>query len=85
MKRAFYAVIAGAMLLSVSSLAAQAAGKTIAVSWKTFQEERWKTDEAAIKAAGEAAGNKYISTDAQGSAPCDDTPFTVIFISLTAA
>jgi D-xylose transport system substrate-binding protein len=68
MKRAFYAVIAGAMLLSVSSLAAQAAGKTIAVSWKTFQEERWKTDEAAIKAAVEAAGNKYVSTDAQGSA-----------------
>jgi len=28
---------------------AHAAGKTIAVSWKTFQEERWKTDEAAIK------------------------------------
>jgi D-xylose transport system substrate-binding protein len=42
--------------------------KTIAVSWKTFQEERWKTDEAAIKAAVEAAGNTYISTDAQGSA-----------------
>ena len=42
--------------------------KTIAVSWKTFQEERWKTDEAAIKAVVEAAGDKYISTDAQGSA-----------------
>ena len=38
------------------------------MSWKTFQEERWKTDEAAIKAVVEAAGDKYISTDAQGSA-----------------
>jgi len=55
-------------MLGASSLSANAAGKTIAVSWKTFQEERWKTDEAAIKAAVEAAGNKYISTDAQGSA-----------------
>lgn len=45
-----------------------AAAKTIAVSWKTFQEERWKTDEKAIKAVVEAAGHKYISTDAQGSA-----------------
>ncbi len=47
---------------------AQAKGKTIAVSWKTFQEERWKTDEAAIKAVVEAAGDTYLSTDAQGSA-----------------
>jgi D-xylose transport system substrate-binding protein len=41
---------------------------TVAVSWKTFQEERWKTDEAAIKAVVEAAGHSYVSTDAQGSA-----------------
>ena len=47
---------------------ANAAGKTIAVSWKTFQEERWKGDEATIKAVVEAAGDKYISADAQGSA-----------------
>ena len=50
------------------SAVAEAKDKTIAVSWKTFQEERWKTDEAAIKAVVEAAGDKYISTDAQGSA-----------------
>jgi len=52
----------------VAATGAQAKDKTIAVSWKTFQEERWKTDEAAIKAVVEAAGDKYISTDAQGSA-----------------
>ncbi len=55
-------------MLGMSSMSALAAGKTIAVSWKTFQEERWKTDEAAIKAAVEAAGNTYVSTDAQTSA-----------------
>jgi D-xylose transport system substrate-binding protein len=68
MKRNILTLMAGALMLGMSSMSAMAAGKTIAVSWKTFQEERWKTDEAAIKAVVEAAGNKYISTDAQGSA-----------------
>jgi D-xylose transport system substrate-binding protein len=68
MKRTILTAVAGALLLGVSALPTLAAGKTIAVSWKTFQEERWKTDEAAIKAAVEGAGNTYISTDAQGSA-----------------
>ncbi|MFN8829664.1 MAG: substrate-binding domain-containing protein [Labrys sp. (in: a-proteobacteria)] len=68
MKRAILAVAAGALMLGASVTSVLAQGKTIAVSWKTFQEERWKTDEAAIKAVVEAAGNKYISTDAQGSA-----------------
>ena len=53
-------------LLSGSALAQES--KTVGVSWSNFQEERWKTDEAAIKAAIEAAGGKYISADAQSSA-----------------
>ena len=40
---------------------------TIGVSWSNFQEERWKTDEAAIKGALDAAGAKYLSADAQSS------------------
>jgi D-xylose transport system substrate-binding protein len=60
--------LAGAVFALTAATQSFAAGKTIAVSWKTFQEERWKTDEAAIKAAVEAAGNTYVSTDAQGSA-----------------
>lgn len=40
---------------------------TVGVSWSNFQEERWKTDEAAIKAALEEAGASYVSTDAQSS------------------
>ena len=38
------------------------------MSWSNFQEERWKTDEAAIVAALDAAGAEYISADAQSSA-----------------
>ena len=42
-------------------------GPTVGVSWSNFQEERWKTDEAAIQAALEEAGAEYISADAQSS------------------
>ncbi len=49
------------------STAALAEGKKIGVSWASFQEERWKIDEAAMKAAIEAAGDEYISADAQSS------------------
>ena len=71
MYRKILTLAAGAVALTAASLAtspAEAAGKNICVSWKTFQEERWKTDQAAIKAVVEAAGDKYIDTDAQGSA-----------------
>lgn len=44
-----------------------AADLTVGVSWSNFQEERWKTDEAAIKGALEAAGIAYVSADAQSS------------------
>ena len=40
---------------------------TVGVSWSNFQEERWKTDEAAIKGALDAAGATYVSADAQSS------------------
>jgi D-xylose transport system substrate-binding protein len=68
MKKTILAMMTAGLMLGAASTTVMAAGKTIAVSWKTFQEERWKTDEAAIKAAVEAAGNKYVSTDAQNSA-----------------
>ncbi len=54
--------------ISVSTVAFAAdEAITVGVSWSNFQEERWKTDEAAIKSALEAAGAKYISADAQSS------------------
>src|SRR6185436_7002050 len=57
------------LLVTVGVLGAAriAAAQTVGVSWSNFQEERWKRDEAAMKAAIEKAGGKYISADAQGS------------------
>ena len=68
MKRSIYAMMTAALMLGVAAVPVMAKGNKIAVSWKTFQEERWKTDEKAIKAVVEAAGDTYISADAQGSA-----------------
>jgi D-xylose transport system substrate-binding protein len=69
MKTAKTLVLGAALFASVSlmSLAAWAKDITVGVSWSNFQEERWKTDEAAIKKALDAHGAKYISADAQGS------------------
>ena len=57
-------VVAG---LSTSAFA-DSNGITVGVSWSDFQEERWKTDEAAMLGALEAAGATYLSADAQSSA-----------------
>ena len=67
MSKFITAILAG-VTLSLSFATAHATGKVIGVSWSNFQEERWKTDEAAMKAAIAAAGDKYISADAQSSA-----------------
>ncbi|MCO4317042.1 D-xylose ABC transporter substrate-binding protein [Phyllobacterium sp. 21LDTY02-6] len=65
----FATAVAGAAILAASfSAPVLAKDKVIGVSWSNFQEERWKTDEAAIKKALEANGDKYISADAQSSA-----------------
>lgn len=58
-------VLAGA--IATNGPAWAQSGPAIGVSWSNFQEERWKTDEAAIKAAIEAAGGSYVSADAQSS------------------
>ncbi|MBX2839743.1 MAG: substrate-binding domain-containing protein [Gammaproteobacteria bacterium] len=62
------ALLGTALLGATVTGTVQAEGKTIGVSWKVFQEERWKRDEAVIKEIVEANGDKYISADAQGSA-----------------
>jgi D-xylose transport system substrate-binding protein len=62
------AVLAAVLAVAGFNSAALAEGMKIGVSWAQFQEERWKIDEAAMKAAIEAAGNEYISADAQSSA-----------------
>jgi D-xylose transport system substrate-binding protein len=60
-------LLATAIVAGATSMA-QAADMSVCVSWSNFREERWKTDEAAIKGALDAAGAKYISADAQTSA-----------------
>jgi D-xylose transport system substrate-binding protein len=62
-------IIAAAVAVAGFGSAAFADGHgiTVGVSWSNFQEERWKTDEAAIKSALEAAGATYVSADAQSS------------------
>jgi len=61
-------LMACAAVITSVHVPASAADMVVGVSWSNFQEERWKTDEAAIKGALEAAGAKYISADAQTSA-----------------
>jgi D-xylose transport system substrate-binding protein len=62
------AVMLAGAVLSLPLAPARAKGKVIGVSWSNFQEERYKIDEAAMKSAIAASGDKYISADAQSSA-----------------
>jgi D-xylose transport system substrate-binding protein len=55
-----------ALALAVASAGAFSQ-TVVGVSWSNFQEERWKTDEAAMKAQLDKLGAKYISADAGGS------------------
>lgn len=67
MKSIIYLMAGSAIALTMST-ATFAKDMVIGVSWSNFQEERWKTDEGAMKAAIEANGDTYISADAQASA-----------------
>jgi D-xylose transport system substrate-binding protein len=46
---------------------ARAEKTVVGVSWSSFRVERWKHDQAAMKAAIERAGGTYLSTDAKGT------------------
>jgi len=58
-----HALLTAALLTSAVAHAQLVVG----VSWSNFQEERWKTDEAAIKAELAKRGATYVSADAGGS------------------
>ena len=57
------------LLTALLGVAAAASGRplVVGVSWSNFQEERWKTDEHAIRGALEELGARYVSADAQSS------------------
>jgi len=67
MKRLLKTALVATVAVSAIASSAFAEGKKIGVSWASFQEERWKTDEAAIVAAISAEGNEYVSADAESS------------------
>lgn len=52
-----------ALITGASSAFAQDA---VGVSWRYFQDERWKIDEAAMKSVFDGAGVEYVGIDAQG-------------------
>ncbi len=61
-------IAAAGVVGTVGAVAAQDDELVVGVSWNNFQEERWGLwDEPALKAALEAAGAQYISTDAASS------------------
>jgi D-xylose transport system substrate-binding protein len=68
MARTSFAALIGAVVLAAIAASNPVQAQVIGVSWSNFQEERWKTDEAAIKAAIAAGGGTYVSADAQSSA-----------------
>jgi D-xylose transport system substrate-binding protein len=57
--------LAAASLLAGAGSLAMA--QVVGVSWSNFQEERWKTDEKAIKDQLAKLGASYVSADAGGS------------------
>ncbi len=61
-------ILIGLLAIIIMSANAFAKDLVVGVSWSNFQEERWKTDEAAMKSALAKLGAKYISADAQSSA-----------------
>jgi D-xylose transport system substrate-binding protein len=67
LKRIVLSAVAFLALFTFSSVAL-AKDLVVGVSWSNFQEERWKTDEAAMKGQLEKMGAKYIMADAQASA-----------------
>ncbi len=62
------AILAAVLVAANLGTAAYAEGLRIGVSWANFQEERWKFDAAAMRSAIQRDGNKYITTNAEGSA-----------------
>ena len=66
-------------LLTAALLASAAAqAQVVGVSWSNFQEERWKTDEAAIKAELDKLGAKYVSADEIGRASCRERVLNLV-------
>jgi D-xylose transport system substrate-binding protein len=62
----FTKMLAGAISAVALMAGAATAQDTVGVSWRYFQDERWKIDEAAMKTVFDKAGVSYVGIDAQG-------------------
>ena len=70
------AIAAAALALAGAPWGAVSAELVVGVSWANFQEERWKTDAAALEAALALRGARYLSADAQSSPQTSSGPRT---------
>lgn len=61
-------VLAAVMLVTGFASVSFAEGKKIGVAWGDFQEARWRWDATAMRSTIEREGNKYLPTNAGGSA-----------------
>lgn len=68
MMQLWRAVLAATILLAGLGAAEAAKDVVVGVSWANFSQDRWTTDERAIKAILDRAGAKYESYDASTSA-----------------
>ena len=68
MRKIVSLLLASVAIAAGTAVAARAADKPIvAVSWFKFADERWKIDEAGIKAGLAGSGMEYVSADAANS------------------
>jgi D-xylose transport system substrate-binding protein len=68
MRKIVSLLLASVAIVSGTAVAVRAADKPIiAVSWFKFADERWKIDEAGIKAGLAGSGMEYVSADAANS------------------
>jgi D-xylose transport system substrate-binding protein len=61
-------ILAAALVVTSFASVSFAEGKKIGVAWGDFQEARWRWDATAMRSMIERNGNKYIPTNAGGSA-----------------
>lgn len=61
-------ILAAALVVTSFTSGAFAEGKKIGVAWGDFQEARWRWDATAMRSMIEREGNKYLPTNAGGSA-----------------
>lgn len=67
MTKLLTAFLAGVAVSAALSDPSHAQGKVIGVSWADMRSERREAEDTAMKTAVEAAGNSYVSADAQSS------------------